>query len=453
MKVNVRMLRPPNYYVLIRHRDTKTVKRIGPDEQKALNFAKQIQNVYELLGEEGVRQLLAKDTIESTALGSPKPAVVTLAEYSERWLGQLPDAVEYTTLKCYQLNVKYLVSGTANPNDEPDEFCLGQLPLNEITHARMKAFIMNMLKKQTRRHKTFGKHSIRLMVATARALFNDAIRDGIVVSNPTSGLSKFYRKARVEREEIQPFTLEEMHRVECAAAQESLQTYAVVMTMSRTGARIGEVFGLQWKDINFQRNVISISRNLPTSGNGDPSEPKTRTSIRSIPLNSELRSGLLVLKKHHHRGLWVFSDSKGNPLDYSVFLNKWHAIQKAANVEVRNPHQTRHFFATELLSRGENLIEVSRMLGHASIAITVDVYAKWIPPARQAVVDVLNKPAETQHIVAGLLSKRIRKRAEKSGKRSPENIDSNEINVMEKTLNQKVGGSIPPRPTSIKSIT
>jgi hypothetical protein len=55
--------------------------------------------------------------------------------------------------------------------------------------------------------------------------------------------------------------------------------------------------------------------------------------------------------------------------------------------------------------------------------------------------------------VAGLLPKRTWQRAEKSGKRCPQNIDFNEINVMEKTLNQKVGGSIPPRPTSITSKT
>ena len=63
-------------------------------------------------------------------------------------------------------------------------------------------------------------------------------------------------------------------------------------------------------------------------------------------------------------------------------------------------------------------------------------YAKWIPTAHQAVVDVLNKPEETQHVVAGLLSKRIRKRAEKSGKLGPQIVESNEINVMGKTLNQ-----------------
>jgi hypothetical protein len=74
--------------------------------------------------------------------------------------------------------------------------------------------------------------------------------------------------------------------------------------------------------------------------------------------------------------------------------------------------------------------------GHASIAITAHVNAKWIPTARQAVVDVLNKPEKTQHAVAGLLSKRIRKRAEKSGKLGPQTIESNETNRMGKTLNQ-----------------
>jgi hypothetical protein len=53
--------------------------------------------------------------------------------------------------------------------------------------------------------------------------------------------------------------------------------------------------------------------------------------------------------------------------------------------------------------------------------------------------------------VAGLLPKRTWQRAEKSGKRCPQNVDSNKINMIEKTLNQKAGGSIPPRPTSIKS--
>ena len=63
-------------------------------------------------------------------------------------------------------------------------------------------------------------------------------------------------------------------------------------------------------------------------------------------------------------------------------------------------------------------------------------YAKWTPTARQAVVDVLNKPAEMQHAVAGLLSKSIRKRAEKSGKLGTQTVESNEINMIEKTLNQ-----------------
>jgi len=60
---------------------------------------------------------------------------------------------------------------------------------------------------------------------------------------------------------------------------------------------------------------------------------------------------------------------------------------------------------------------------------------------------------KTRQPVAGLLSETSRKSAENSGKRGTQIIEGNEINVLEKTLNQKVGGSIPPRPTSIQSKT
>src|SRR5262245_38658783 len=100
MKISIRMLRPPNYYVLVRHRFTKTVKKIGPDEQKAVDFAQQVQSIYELLGEEGVRRLLAKDATNVPDSEASKPSVPTLAAYATRWLAQLPNAVEYTTLKC-----------------------------------------------------------------------------------------------------------------------------------------------------------------------------------------------------------------------------------------------------------------------------------------------------------------------------------------------------------------
>src|SRR5262245_24357978 len=71
-------------------------------------------------------------------------------------------------------------------------------------------------------------------------------------------------------------------------------------------------------------------------------------------------------------------------------------------------------------------------------------------PARQAVVDVLNKSVETQQAVADLLSKRTRKSAEKSGKRRTQNIESSEISALEKTLNQAL---FPPHKLLFRSFT
>ena len=95
-----------------------------------------------------------------------------------------------------------------------------------------------------------------------------------------------------------------------------------------------------------------------------------------------------------------------------------------------------------LLRDLQSAIEQRGLTGGARKADTLALPSRFtytpigFTTARPAVVDVLNKPAETQHVVAGLLSKRIRKRAEKSGKLGPQTFESNEINVMEKTLNQ-----------------
>jgi hypothetical protein len=113
---------------------------------------------------------------------------------------------------------------------------------------------------------------------------------------------------------------------------------------------------------------------LSAAETGDPSEPKTKTSIRSIPLNSELRSVLVDLNRPH-RGPWIFSDSKGNLLDTLYFrISGTDAKGGAGRYTQSAPNKT--FLRKRVVVARENVIEVSRMLGHASVAMTVDVFAK-----------------------------------------------------------------------------
>jgi hypothetical protein len=85
----------------------------------------------------------------------------------------------------------------------------------------------------------FSRDSIRLMIASLRAVLSEAIDDGFIAVNPVRRVQKFYKKAPVMRSEIEPFTLEEMHQIENGFLEQIPEYYTFVLTLNRTGARIG----------------------------------------------------------------------------------------------------------------------------------------------------------------------------------------------------------------------
>ena len=97
------------------------------------------------------------------------------------------------------------------------------------------------------------------------------------------------------------------------------------------------------------------------------------------------------LEKHGKSSRFLFTNSAGVPVDYSNFSKKWRKVQADLGITPpRSPHNTRHTFATLMISRGENIAFVSKILGHSSIKVTVDTYFKWIPRANRIAVEALD---------------------------------------------------------------
>jgi hypothetical protein len=88
--------------------------------------------------------------------------------------------------------------------------------------------------------------------------------------------------------------------------------------------------------------------------------------------------------------MFLFTNSAGGPIDYSNFSKKWRKVQEDLGITPRSPHNTRHTFATLMISRGENIAFASKILGHSSIKVTVDTYFKWIPKANRIAVEALD---------------------------------------------------------------
>ena len=140
--------------------------------------------------------------------------------------------------------------------------------------------------------------------------------------------------------------------------------------------RTGEALGLKWNKINFDNFTISIDNQI-TRGQEDT--PKTKSSIRIIDMIKQCEFYLKEQKELNLKSDFVFLNSNNKPFTSSSSLHhSWFELLKKLNFEYRSIYQTRHSFASNMISNGENIFWVSQMLGHKSLNITLSKYSKYI---------------------------------------------------------------------------
>lgn len=150
-----------------------------------------------------------------------------------------------------------------------------------------------------------------------------------------------------------------------------------------TGARTGEVLGLEWKDISFIDNTICISR---TRTLGMTKKPKTKSSIRTIDMIAQCEFYLKEQRKITGLSENIFiSPRKKNDKIYNStsLFNMWNELLKKCCLEYRSIYQTRHSFASNMLSNKEDIFWVSQMLGHKNINITSEKYSMYIRSTKE----------------------------------------------------------------------
>lgn len=204
-------------------------------------------------------------------------------------------------------------------------------------------------------------------------IIEDAVRDEIITSNP---IKKSKPLPAHNQKEIEPFSLDEISKILKSA---SGQDQNIIATLFMTGMRTGELIGLKWSDIDFQKRDIAIKR---TIGRWIENSPKTVSSIRTIPI---LNSLLDYLKNQYQitgeKSSYVFLNVNDTHFFDSKNLRDglWKKVLQNADVRYRTIYQTRHTFCSINLQNGEDLIWVSRILGHKNPKITLEKYSKYIP--------------------------------------------------------------------------
>lgn len=212
-------------------------------------------------------------------------------------------------------------------------------------------------------------------------ILDDAWRDGIIAENPISKVRlPKNANAKVFRTAMLPFSENEIDLI-LKGSQGQFRRFLQFSIFS--GIRPGEAIALEWSDICFDTKTIDISKTTKRSGSGGYviGKPKTKASIRKIDMLPQVEEALCAqFLETGLKNQKVFLNRFGKPWNTPDFFNarfKLH-LQKIG-IERRNLYNTRHTFASQMLSKKIDIGWISKTMGHSNIQITLQKYAKFVP--------------------------------------------------------------------------
>jgi len=269
----------------------------------------------------------------------------TFQSIADKWLEEHEAEVSHYTIDGYKAPVK-------NLNEE-----FGHKLIKEITPLDMQRFINELGRKG------YAKHTIALRKIVASQIFDYAILNNLINSNPTATI-KLPKNAPTNKRKLPD---EKDIETVKQSANEAFGLFAYLILY--TGCRRGEALALTYEDIDFENNTIDVNK-VVVFEYGKPqiyNRAKSKDGIRTIPLLIPLKNVLNSKRKGY-----IFNDN-GRLLTLSQFNMLWSIYKKATGVNL-SPHQLRHAFATICFDAGLTAKDASKLLGHSKIELTLDVY-------------------------------------------------------------------------------
>lgn len=282
----------------------------------------------------------------------------TFAEFAEIWLSEK--------------NVEWRDSHRAAVINVLEAYALpffGDKKLNDITKAEVLQFRSTLAKEPLRKDSPLKASTINKTMTPIRMIMNEAA-ERYEFNSPFRGV----KSLKIQRTDIKPFSLEEANKF-IAHVRKDYQAYYTVRFF--TGMRTGEIDGLRWKYIDFEKRQILIRETVVDT---KMTYTKTDGSQREIYMSQPVYEALKAQREVTGDQEFVFCNRDGNPLCHrNVTRRVWHPTLRLLGIKSRPPYQTRHTAATLWLAAGETPEWIARQMGHTTTEMLFRVYSRYVP--------------------------------------------------------------------------
>lgn len=300
----------------------------------------------------------------------PDAGKVTFAEFAERWLAA--QTFGESSREATELRLR-LHAGRH----------FGTRELRDIKPSAIQSWLRKLQQE-------LAPTYVRTVFTNVSAVFNAAVDDGLIASNPCrAGSVKLPKR---EQRKIEPWPVEQVEAVIDALPD---RYGAIAVVAAGCGLRQGEVFGLRVRDVDFLRRQLHVEQQVKIVRSQLELDRPKGGKTRTVPLPDTVAAELAEhLRRHPTEGDdLVFTSRERKPINRNHFNPYiWKPALKDAGVEpsrANGMHALRHFYASVLIDAGESVKAVAEYLGHADPGFTLRVYAHLFPSsderARQAV--------------------------------------------------------------------
>lgn len=232
------------------------------------------------------------------------------------------------------------------------------------------------------------------IVSVLKQSLNNAVVLGVVDKVFISSI----RLPQATEKKISAFERNEQQKIEQFCINSKKANYIGIIVCLYTGIRLGELLALTWSDIDFDRKILHISKTVYTAKKDGKrtvivDKPKTKNSIRSIPLSYQLTRLLKAIKKQS-KSEYVISTKYGGIVSERSYQRTFASILRQCNVRYKNYHSLRHTFATRALEYGVDVKTLSEILGHKNASITLNRYSHSLMSYKTNMMNKLGKMLE-----------------------------------------------------------